>query len=104
MPDNALTPHVYLTLDDNDENQVLELVKVDGPAMFIRDNGVWQRINPEDDNERVWDRQIIDVEEIEATQIFDAAQANGNITRELFEDAELEDDEAYTEREIEEEL
>lgn len=94
MASNSLAPHVYLTLDDGDENAVLELVKVAGPAMYIRDNGMWQPINIEDDNPRVWDRQIIDVEEETAMQIYDSAeQEQGEITRDMFGDAEIPDEE-----------
>ena len=92
MPDNALAPHVYLTLDDNDENQVLELVKVDGVYMYIRDNGIWQPIDPEAENNRVWDRQIIDVDENKATRLFDQLEQVGQIVRDAFRDAELEEE------------
>ena len=90
MADNASSDHYYLTLDDTDENRVLELVRVDGPYYFIRDNAVWIPVDPDADNDRIWDRVIIDVTP-EASQEFDLAEREDaqNITREQFEDYEI---------------
>lgn len=81
--------HIYLTLDDEDENQVLELVLVDGPDYYIRQGGEWVQTDAEADNPRIWDRQIIDVEPA-ASAAYDAAEAAGEpITLDLFEDFEI---------------
>ena len=63
MAENEAAGHYYLTLDDADENRVLELVWVDGPRYFIRDNEMWMPVNPDADNDRIWDRVIVDVTE-----------------------------------------
>lgn len=81
-----LGEHIYLTVADEDENQVLELVRVDGPNMYVRANRAWVDINPEEDNPNVWDRQIIDVSS-GAADIFDQAEESGQpITADLFTD------------------
>lgn len=68
--------HLYLTLDDDDPNAVLEFVRSDETGMYIRDNSQWVRIDPEADNDRVWDRVIIDVSE-RAVDVFDLAESSG---------------------------
>lgn len=90
MVDNQFDGHYYLTLDDNDENVVLELVWVDGPNYYTRDGGMWLPFNPDIDNPRVWDRVIVDVTP-EAAEEFDLAEREDpdNITREQFEDYEI---------------
>lgn len=52
--------HLYVTLDDN-ESRILELVLSNDRGMFIRSNGQWVQIDPEADNNRVWDRIVRDV-------------------------------------------
>ncbi len=86
-------PHIYLTLDDTDENKVLELVKVDGENYYTREENIWAPFDPDADNPRVWDVQIVDVTE-EAAEEFDAAAAENSeyITREQFEDFEILDE------------
>lgn len=90
MVDYASSDHYYLTLDDADENHVLELVWVNGPRYFIRDNGTWVPIDPDAENDRVWDRVIVDVSP-EAAEEFDLAEREDveGITREQFEDYEI---------------
>lgn len=62
--------HLYVTVKDDDENEILELVKSDPDGMFIRDNHEWLKIDPDADNDRVWDRVIFDVTP-DAVDIFD---------------------------------
>ena len=83
MVDSAA--HIYLTVRDEDENSVLELVRSDESGMYVREDGDWTQINPEDDNERVWDRIIIDVTP-EAVPVFDAADEQGEVTADMFND------------------
>lgn len=86
MADSAVlndAPHIYLTVADEDENQVLELVKSDETGMYIRDNGEWMPINPDDDNPRVWDRILIDVTE-DAAELYDSIAAKGEVTADQF--------------------
>lgn len=86
MADSAVlndAPHIYLTVADEDENQVLELVKSDETGMYIRDNGTWMPINPDDDNPRVWDRILIDVTE-DAAELYDSVAAKGEVTADQF--------------------
>lgn len=85
--------HFYLTLSDDDENSVLELVRVDGESMYIRKDGDWLAIDPDADNQRVWDRQIIDVSE-DAAEVFDDAHDMGAVTRDQFTEHEILDEEA----------
>lgn len=95
MPESAdvdNTSHLYLVLDDNDENLVLELVKVDGPTYYVRKNGTWAETDSGPDNERIWDHVIIDVTE-EAAEIFDEAVAAGVVEVDAFEDVEILDEE-----------
>lgn len=77
--------HIYLTVADEDENQVLELVRNDETGMYIRDNNEWVQIDADADNERVWDRIIIDVTP-EAAAVYDAAAAAGEVTADQFND------------------
>jgi ABC-type uncharacterized transport system auxiliary subunit len=77
-----LDAHIYLTVADSDENEVLELVRVDETGMYTRNNGAWAKIDPEADNERVWDRIIIDVKP-GAVQVYDAAPS-GSVTADMF--------------------
>ncbi len=79
------TAHIYITVADEDENQVLELVRNDEAGLFIRDNGEWVRINAEEDNQRVWDRILIDVLP-EAAEVYDKAAAAGPVTADQFND------------------
>lgn len=60
-PEASPDVHLYFTVRDEDPNEILELVKVDRDGMYIRDNHEWQEIDPDADNERVWDRVIHDV-------------------------------------------
>jgi hypothetical protein len=87
--------HYYLTISDQDESTVLELVWVAGENYFIRDNGTWLPINPDDDNPRIWDVEIVDVTS-EAAREFDAAELENalDIKREMFEDYEILEEEA----------
>lgn len=71
-PSTDSEAHLYFTLDDQDENQILELVKVDETGMYVRDNHQWVEIDPDADNERVWDRVILDVTP-DAVPAFDQA-------------------------------
>ena len=85
-------PHIYITLDEQDQNQVLELVRSDDDGMFIRDNESWVPINIEDDNPRVWDRVIVDLTE-NAVQAYDEAESEGKpITADMFTGYELPED------------
>ena len=90
MAENQSDGHYYLTLDDNDENRVLELVWVDGPNYYTRDREAWMPFDPDVDNPRVWDVQIVDVTP-EAAEEFDTAEREDpeNITREQLEDYEI---------------
>lgn len=90
MSDDAQNVHLYLTLDDTDPNNVLELVRVDSTGMYIRDNRQWVQINPDVDNPRVWDRQIVDVN-LSGVDAFDNAEQLGVITRDNFTDTEIPD-------------
>lgn len=86
--------HLYLTLDDDDENRVLEFVRVDGPAYYIRREGEWLPIDPDEDNERVWDRVIVDMLP-SAIPVYDAAEeADPVISADTFKDYEILDEEA----------
>lgn len=96
MVDTAPSDHYYLTLDDADENRVLELVWVSGPRYHIRDNGVWLPVDPDADNDRIWDKVIVDVT-ADAANEFDLAEQEDamNIERDQFEDYEIpEEDQA----------
>lgn len=86
------SPHLYLTVSDDDENEVLELVRSDETGMYVRDDGSWVSIDPEADDPRVWDRIIIDVKET-AVPVYDAAEAEGPITADKFSAHELPEDE-----------
>lgn len=90
MAESQSDGHYYLTLDDTDENRVLELVWVDGPRYFLRDQGMWTPTDPDVENPRIWDRVIVDVTP-EAAEEFDQAEREDpdNITREQFEDYEI---------------
>lgn len=81
VPDDA---HIFLTVTDEDENEVLELVRSDETGMYIRDSAEWVPFNTDDDNPRVWDRILIDVT-VDAAQIFDQAQKDGRVTADLFD-------------------
>lgn len=93
MAENESSDHYYLTLDDADENHVLELVWVSGEHYHIRDNGTWFPVDPDAENDRIWDRVIVDVS-ADAAQEFDLAERENplDITREQFEDYELEEE------------
>lgn len=81
--------HLYLTLDEDDQNLVLELVRSDEVGMYIRDNGTWVRIDPNADNPRVWDRVIVDVTD-RAVDVYDIAESsNSPITATQFRKYEL---------------
>lgn len=82
IPEGA---HLYLTLDENDNSIILELVRSDETGMYIRDNHEWAPIDPEADNDRVWDRVIVDVTP-EAAEVFDRVQAAGEIRADAFKD------------------
>jgi hypothetical protein len=87
------SPHLYLTVSDQDENEVLELVRVDETGMYVRDAESWVPINPDDDNPRVWDRIIIDLTE-SAVPVFDSAEtSDAPITADLFSGHLLPEDE-----------
>lgn len=94
LPEQSATAaHVYLTLDEDNEDLVLELVKSDETGMYIRDNGTWWAIDPDADNPRVWDRVIIDVRE-DAAELFDKLEAEGTILAARFADYEINDEES----------
>lgn len=85
---------MYLTLDDNDENIVLELVRVVGDGYFVRQDGGWQPTDSGPDNTRIWDHQIVDVG-AQAAEEFDRAEAEDPdvIERARFADYEIPDEE-----------
>ncbi len=94
MADGIDTPHVYLTLED-DYSTVLELVKVDGEDMYVRENGAWSVLPDDPDNDRVWDRFIVDVDETQAAALYDEMERGGvEMTSNSFTAAMLEDEEA----------
>lgn len=87
----ADSEHYYLTLDDEDETEVLELVRVDGENYYIRKNEDWQQFDPDVDNQRVWDRQILDVTP-EAAEVYDTQALAGDVSVEAFTDVLLPDE------------
>lgn len=95
MADDAdALAHVYLTLDDDDENIVLELVRVVGEAYFVRKNGAWEPTDSSPENDRIWDHQIVDMSPDAAAEYDRAESENADlIERERFEDYEIPDEE-----------
>lgn len=83
--------HLYLTVADEDENQVLELIRSDSQGVFMRDHGQWMIVADEDDNPRVWDRVIIDVSP-DAVLTYDEAQNGDNMTVDMFNEHIIEED------------
>lgn len=86
--------HLYLTLDEQDENRVLELVRVDGPDYYIRRDGEWLTIDPDEDNERVWDRVIVDVTPEAVTAYDQAEDADPVVRLDTFTAYEIPDEDA----------
>jgi hypothetical protein len=58
QPGEELGPdaHLYVTLDEADENKVLELVRVEGNAYFVRERSAWIEVDADDDDSIVWGR------------------------------------------------
>jgi hypothetical protein len=83
--------HLFLTVADEDENQVLELVRSDSQGIFIRDHGQWMMVADEDDNPRVWDRIIIDVNH-DIVSAFDGADTGDDVTVDMFKEYVIEED------------
>lgn len=75
-----LDEHLFLTVDDDNEDLVLELVRSNVEGMFIRDRGQWMKINPDEDNERIWDRVIIDVRQTAIDAFDDIESTSGEVT------------------------
>lgn len=88
QPSNA--QDLYLTVSDDDENQVLELVRTDESGKYIRDGGKWWRLADNSENDRVWDRVIVEVDE-PILAVYDDLQKQGPVTVEDLEEFVLED-------------
>lgn len=91
--DIAMDPdaHLYLTVSDEDENQILELVRSDSQGVFMRDHGQWMIVPDEDNNQRMWDRIIIDVSP-SIIPAYDEAENGDNSTVDMFKEHIIEED------------
>jgi len=69
--------HLYVTLDEADQDKILELVRADGSGTYVRKNGLWEWVDPGVDNARVWDRVIIDMN-ANAIEAYDKLEVAGD--------------------------
>lgn len=71
----------------SDIGEILELIKVvDDLGIFIRDQGEWWEVDPEEENPRIFDQTLADVDE-SFVEYWDRLKAeNAPITKEVIQD------------------
>jgi len=72
----AEQPDETVAFTVSDDGEVLELIKSNADGVFVRDNGDWTPVNPDEDQPTIDDQEWIDVNPDEAVAFWDKQQSS----------------------------